>query len=86
MRMAEAPESAYWGGEEVLETRATWRVEDVDESGGTRVGGSTDVTSVGVGGDGGGDGVGSGAGVGCGEGRGMCLGQGEEEGGEEHAL
>ena len=91
MRMAEAPESAYWGGEEVLETRATWRVEDVGESGGTRVWGSTDVTSVE--GGGGSGGKGSGAGVGGGEGvsgrgglgRGMFLGQGGEEGGEEHA-
>ena len=92
MRMAEAPESAYWGGEEVLETRATWRAEYLDESGGAREWGSTDGESVE--GGGGSGGKGSGAGVGGGEGvsgrgglgRGMFLGQGGEEGGEEHAL
>ena len=73
-----------------METRATWRVDDVDESGGTREWestcvGSTDVTSVGVGGGGGAVGD-SGAGGGGREGRGMCVGEGEEEGGEWHAL
>ena len=76
----------------MLETRATWRFEHVDESGGALELGSTDVTHVG-GGDGRG-GNGSGAGVGGGGGasgrgglgRGMFLGHGGEEGGEEHAL
>ena len=92
MRMAEAPESAHGGGEDDLVTRATWRVENSDESGGAREWESTDGESVE--GGGGSGGKGSGAGVGGGEGvsgrgglgRGMFLGQGGEEGGDEHAL